>query len=223
MNIGEADIQFLGHDGFLIITPGGKRIIIDPYNVSPVVEPADFILITHSHSDHCSIKDIGNISKSGTIILTTPDAQSKITHIEGVEMQIIESGDEITLGNIKIEAVPAYNIGKDFHPKSEGGIGYIIKMDKVIVYHAGDTDKIPEMQKLSGYGKHDNIFVALLPVSGTYVMNAEEAADAAGMLNPYIAIPMHYGAGVAGNVEDANNFVSLCESRNIAAKVLEKI
>ena len=138
-------------------------------------------------------------------------------------MQVIESGDKIDFGKFKVEAIPAYNVGKDFHTEADGWLGYILKFDKVIIYHAGDTDKTPEMQKLSGYGKHGQEFVALLPVSGTYVMNADEAADAAQMLNADLVIPMHYGAGVIGTIEDANKFVDACKQLGVYAQILDKI
>ncbi|MEK6825383.1 MAG: MBL fold metallo-hydrolase [Nanoarchaeota archaeon] len=223
MDVKHVKIEFLGHDGFVITDGGGKRIAIDPYNVSDSVNKVDFILITHGHSDHCSIKDITKLSKEGTVIILPVDAQSKITKVEGVQMQIVEVGDALTFGGIKIEAVPAYNIGKDFHPKSEKWLGYLLKFEEVILYHTGDTDKIPEMDKLTGYAKHGNEFVALLPVSGTYTMTAEEAADVAKLLNVDLAIPMHYGAGVVGTVEDAQRFVDLCQQKGVKARMLDKI
>lgn len=223
MDVKGVQIAFLGHSGFLITNGGGKRIAIDPYMVAESVAPVDLILITHSHYDHCSIKDIMRLARKGTSIVVPADAQSKIAHIDGVNMQIIEVGDELAFGSLKIEALPAYNIKKDFHPKSEGWLGYILKFDGVVIYHAGDSDKIPEMEKLTGYGKHDNIFITLLPVSGTYVMTAEEAAEVASLLNPSYAIPMHYGSGVVGMREDAERFVKLCDALNVKAELLEKV
>ncbi len=223
MDIKHVKIDYLGHDGFLITEKNGRRIAIDPYNVSDAVGKADFILITHGHSDHCSIKDIAKIAREGTIIVLPPDAQSKITKVDGVQMQIMEVGDELTFGGVKIEAVPAYNVGKDFHPKSEKWLGYLLKFEGVIIYHAGDTDKIPEMEKLTGYAKHGNEFVALLPVSGTYTMTAEEAAGVAKLLNVDFAIPMHYGSGVVGTLEDAQRFVTLCQEAGVKARILEKL
>jgi L-ascorbate metabolism protein UlaG (beta-lactamase superfamily) len=223
MEIGGIKIAYLGHSGFLIHNE--KKIAIDPYNISEVAgaEKVDLILVTHSHYDHCSIKDIQKLAKKGTIVVVPADAQSKITRVEGVEMQIIEVGDELTFGDVKVVAVPAYNVDKEFHPKSEGWMGFIVKMGDVIVYHAGDSDKIPEMSKLSGYGKEGNKFVAMLPISGTYVMTAEEAAEVASLISPTVAIPMHYGAGVAGTAEDAQRFVKLCMQVGLKAEVLEKI
>ncbi len=222
MEIGDVKIEFLGHSGFLIST-GSKKIAIDPYNISGNAGKVDLILITHSHYDHCSIKDIEMLKKEGTAVVIPAGAQSKITKIEGVNMEIIEVGDSLEFGKIKIEAVPAYTIDKEFHPKKEGWLGYVIKMDNVIVYHAGDTDNIPEMKNLTGYGKHGNDFIALLPVSGKYVMDADEAVEAASFLSPTIAIPMHYGAGVVGSKEDAERFVKRCGELNIKAEILEKI
>lgn len=221
MEIGGIKLSYLGHSGFVINNE--KKIAIDPYNISEGIEKVDLILITHSHYDHCSIKDIQKLSKKGTIVVVPADAQSKITKVEDVEMQIIEVGDELIFGDVKVNAVPAYNVDKEFHSKSEGWMGYIIKMGNVVIYHAGDSDKIPEMSKLSGYGKEGNKFVALLPVSGVYVMNADEAAEVASIISPNLAIPMHYGAGVAGTLDDAQRFVKLCMQSGLKAEILEKI
>ncbi|MAG27110.1 Zn-dependent hydrolase [Candidatus Pacearchaeota archaeon] len=223
MEIGDIKLDFLGHSGFLIEDDRGKRIAIDPYNLSSAVGDVDLILITHSHYDHCSIKDIEKIRKEGTVIVVPADAQSKITKCREARMEIIESGEKFSFGQVKIEAVPAYNVDKEFHPKQEGWLGYVIKIGNVIIYHSGDSDKIPEMKNLTGYGKHGTEFVALLPVSGKYVMNVEEAVETASMLNPNLAIPMHYGAGVAGTREDAERFAELCKEINLKAQVLEKI
>jgi len=221
MRVGKVEVAFLGHSGFMI--SNGMRVVIDPYNVSDKVDKADLVLVTHSHYDHCSIKDLEKVCKSGTIVVMPADCQSKVNKIRGIEMQVVESGDKVEVGGVKIEAVPAYNLNKDYHPKSEGWLGYVVKMENVIVYHAGDTDKIPEMQKLTGYGKHGNEFVVLLPVSGKFVMNSEQAADVASLLSPHLAIPMHYGAGVAGTEEDARHFAELCEEKNIKTEVLESL
>lgn len=223
MRVKNVEIDFLGHAGFLIIDGKGKRIVIDPYNISEKVDKVDLILITHSHYDHCSVKDISRLVRDGTMIVVPPDVQSKITKVENVEMQIVEVGDCLELKGIKIEAVAAYNVNKDYHPKREGWLGYVLKIGDVIIYHAGDSDKIPEMKKLTGYGKHGIEFVIFLPVSGKYVMDAEEAAEVASFLSPNLAIPMHYGAGVAGTIEDAERFVELCKDLGLRAEILEKI
>lgn len=219
MKIHNIELKWLGHSAFLICNE--KTIYIDPYNLSHSEPKADIILITHSHYDHCSIADIQKIARKGTKIIVPPGCQSKITKMENVEMQIIEPGDEIKLGNVIINTIPAYNPKKQFHPKSEGWLGYIVKTNNIIIYHAGDTDLIPEMEKLTGYGKTGNEFIALLPIGGNYTMNAEEAAQAASIIKPTLAIPMHYGS-VIGTEKDAENFISLCKEAGIKAEILEK-
>lgn len=217
MKIGEIEINWLGHASFVI--KAGKLIYIDPYQISG--EKADVILITHPHYDHCSLEDMQKVVKEGTIVICPADCQSKITRLEGVDMQIIEAGQTADLDGIKVGAVPAYNLDKNFHSKSEGWLGYVIKLSRVIIYHAGDTDKIPEMERLTGYGKEGNEFVALLPVGGTYTMDAEQAAEAAAVIKPTLAVPMHYGS-VAGSAADAEQFVKLCQEKGIKAEILGK-
>jgi L-ascorbate metabolism protein UlaG (beta-lactamase superfamily) len=220
MKIGEIEIKWLGHAGFLI--KNHKIIYIDPYNIKENSEKADIIFITHSHYDHCSVADIKNIIKEGTKIVLTADSQSKITRFSiPIDIQIVEPNKELTLGEIKIATIPAYNIDKPFHPKEEGWVGYIIKMNDILIYCAGDTDLIPEMQKLTGYKQPDKIFIALLPIGGRFTMTAEEAAEAAKLIKPTIAIPSHYG-NLVGTKEDAEEFVRLCKENGIDARILEK-
>lgn len=219
MQIGNVDIGWLGNAGFVI--KNNKIIYIDPFKISRTEPKADIILITHSHHDHCSIADIEKIARKGTIVVVTPDCQSKITKLENLEMQIMIPGDSIELEGVKIQAVPAYNKNKPHHPKSEEWNGYIVKFGNTIVYHAGDTDFIPEMQKLSGYGKDGNEFIALLPVGGEYTMNAEEAAEVASVIKPNVAIPMHYDS-IVGTKSDAEKFVALCLDKGIKAVILER-
>jgi len=221
MQIGNVDIKWLGHSGFLI--KNSSVIYIDPYNIKDGLDKADFILITHNHYDHCSVADMLKIVKEGTRIILTPDCQSKITRFETpIQMELIEPGQELVFGEIKVSAIPAYNIDKHFHPKDEQGVGYIIKNNGIIIYHAGDTDFIPEMQKLTGYKQPDKEFIALLPVGGRFTMTFEEAVEAAKLIKPSLAIPMHYGS-VVGTEDDAKEFVRLCKEEKINAEILEKV
>jgi len=126
----------------------------------------------------------------------------------------MKPGDVLDLANIRIEAVPAYNTDKDFHPRKNGWLGFIVDIQGVRIYHAGDTDFIPEMKGL----KPD---IALLPVSGTYVMTAEQAVKAALAIQPKLAIPMHYGA-IVGDVQDAVDFKKALEGK-IEVRILEKV
>lgn len=223
MEVKGINIDFLGHAGF-IIKSGSVKIAIDPYNTSASVsEKVDLILITHGHYDHCSIKDIVKFAKPNCVVVCPADAQSKLTKVENIEIQVVEAGDKFKFGNLRVEAIPSYNVDKDFHPKSEGWLGYVIKMGNVIVYHAGDCDRIPEMKRLTGYGKKDNEFVALLPVSGKFVMDPDEACEAASLINPDLVIPMHYGAGVAGTLADAEKFAELCKDIGLKVEILKKI
>lgn len=229
MELGSATIDFLGHNGFLI-KAGTTTLVIDPFHVAHA-EPVDLILITHSHFDHCSIEDIKRFVGPRTVVIGPADIQSTILKIEGVRLQPIEPGDSMEFDSLKIEAVPAYNVTKfrdsekkiPFHGKQEGFVGYLIKKGSTVIYHAGDTDFIPEMQKLTGHGKQGNTFIALLPVSGKTVMSSDEAAEAAALLKPEIAIPMHYGTGVMGTLKDAERFVELCRDEGIHAEILEKV
>jgi L-ascorbate metabolism protein UlaG (beta-lactamase superfamily) len=115
----------------------------------------------------------------------------------------VRPGDTLTIDGVHIEAVPAYNIGKDFHPKAKGHVGYIIGVAGTKIYHAGDTDNIPEMKQM-------DVDVALLPVGGTYTMDAAEAAKAAEAVKASVAIPMHWGT-IIGDEEDAKAFKAACK------------
>lgn len=222
MQIQDIHITYLGHAGFMISNGLGKIIAIDPYKVSSKSPKADIVLITHPHFDHCSVEDIQKLVKHGTIIVMPNDVQPKIEKIKDIEIVLIESGEKLTFGKVEIEAVPAYNTNKPFHPKEEGWIGYVIKCKNVIFYHAGDSDKIPEMKNLVDYRKCQKQFIAMLPVSGKYVMDAIEAAEVACLLSPHLAIPMHYGAGVVGTIEDAKKFIECCKEKGVKAKILIK-
>jgi L-ascorbate metabolism protein UlaG (beta-lactamase superfamily) len=221
MKIQNMDIEWLGHSAFKI-NAAGKIIYIDPYQLAVNPEKADVILITHSHYDHCSQQDIEKVAKDGTVIACTADCQSKIARIsQKIKLEPVEPGIELDLGSLKIRTIEAYNPSKKFHPKNEYWVGYIIQFDNTTIYHAGDTDQIKEMEKLTGYGKKGNFLIALLPVGGTYTMNSEEAAKAASIIRPSLAIPMHYGS-IIGSKADAEKFVQLCKEKGIKAQILEK-
>ncbi len=222
MRVGNVEIKYLGHAGFLI--KNSDVIYIDPYNIKEPSEneKADLILITHSHYDHCSVADINKIIKEGTRIIITADCQSKITRFDiPIKIEVVEPEQELDLGSIKISTTLAYNIDKPFHPKEEDWVGYLIKINDVLIYHAGDTDMIPEMQKLTGHMHPGKNFIALLPVGGRFTMSAEEASEAAKIIKPTLAVPMHWGS-IVGSEEDAKEFVELCKEEGIDAQVLEK-
>lgn len=190
-------IHWLGHDAFKITA--SKVIYLDPYQIHAGQQPADIILITHKHHDHSSPEDVGKVQQAATVVIAPADS---LAHITG-DTRTIMVGETLKVGEVEITAVPAYNIGKAFHPKDAGWVGYLITIDGVTIYHAGDTDYIPEMKQW-----HPDI--ALLPVGGTYTMTAEEAAQAAADLRPHVAIPMHYGT-VVGKPADAERFRQLLQ------------
>lgn len=216
MQIDNIDLSWLGHSSF-VIKGNGKIIYIDPYNISKT-EPADIILITHPHYDHCSLQDINKVAKDGTIIICPADCQSKISKIDKeIDLRTIDVGETMEIEEgIALGAVPAYNQEKQNHPKSERWLGYLLKINGTNIYHAGDTDLIPEMQRL--YGK---VQVALLPVGGNVTMNAQEAVESVGVIGAEISIPMHYGS-IFGSRRDAEEFVKLCSGKGIKAVILER-
>ncbi len=207
------EIKWLGHSGFLL-KGNGLNIYIDPFKLGSSEEKADIILITHGHYDHFSVEDLRKIIKPGTKFIGPADILSKTRPFGIVSFEIAEPGKKININGIDISCVSAYNINKSFHPKEEAWLGYIADIAGIRVYHAGDSDLIPEMKNI----KAD---VALLPVSGKYVMTSEEAAKAAEIIKPDLAIPMHWGE-IIGQKSDADNFVELCRERGINAVVLEK-
>ncbi len=191
-------VHWLGHDCFRV--DAEKVVYFDPYEIGSDPVPADVIFITHEHSDHCSPKDVAKIQKKGTVIVANEACAKKLS----VEVRTVESGDTLTVEGLKVEVVPAYNVKtlrKLFHPKGAGGVGYIVTLGGKRVYHAGDTDFIPEM-------KDFKVEVAFIPVSGKYVMTAEEAAEAVKVLKPEITVPMHYGT-IVGSEKDAQNLKKL--------------
>lgn len=191
-------IHWLSHASFRI-EAGGKVIYIDPWQLGDGPK-ADLILITHDHGDHCSPDDVEKIRKEDTEIVTVAAAAEKLPD----PITVVKPGDELTVQGIAVQAVPAYNVNKfrspgvPFHPKESGNVGFVITVEGQRIYHAGDTDVIPEMASV----KTD---IALLPVSGKYVMTAEEAVEAVASIQPKIAIPMHVGRGI-GAQEDSERF-----------------
>jgi len=219
MEINGMTIEWLGHASFRI-TSQDIVIYIDPYEIAGEEPKADIILVTHSHYDHCSPQDIEKIAKEGTIVFLPADAQSKLSRIsKELRLELAQPGFTREVGGVTVIAVPAYNTNKDFHPRDEEWLGYIVRLGNVAVYHAGDTDIIDEMQDISSLAKAEKL-IALLPVGGTYTMNADEAARAASIIKPTIAVPMHYGS-IVGTREDAERFRQLCEEQGIQAVVME--
>lgn len=195
------NIEVLTHSSIRINK--SKVIYIDPYNIDKDYKDADIVFITHSHYDHYSEKDIDKVKKEDTIYVGSEDVaqfllnknikKDKIITVNPLDNSIKNVGD------IYFEAIPAYNVNKKFHPKENGGVGYLITVNNVKYYIAGDTDITEENKKV----KCD---VAFIPVGGTYTMTSEEAIKLVNIIKPKIAVPIHYGS-VVGTKEDAINFV----------------
>ncbi len=185
-------LHWLGHDAFRL--DGDPVIYFDPYELQAGIPAAGLILITHDHYDHCSPDDVARIRGAGTVVVAPTPCAAKL----GGAVRTVKVGDTLEAAGVQIEVVAAYNVNKRFHPRSPDNVGYIVTVHGTRIYHAGDTDFIPEM---AGY----RCDIALLPVSGTYVMTAEEAAQAAAAIRPQMAVPMHYGA-IVGGPGDAERF-----------------
>jgi len=217
MNVENLKVEWLGHAGFLIA--GSKRLVFDPYKVSDDVGKADYLFISHEHFDHCSLEDIEKVANEGTVVFCATECVSKVTKIKIKNMITLQPGETKEYEDIIIEAVPAYNINKfrspgvPYHPKEDNKLGFIITLDTKRIYFAGDTDGVPELTDLK------NIDIALIPVSGTYVMIAEEAAELVNKFKPKLAIPMHYNE-IVGTEAEAKVFKELCK---VPVEILEKI
>lgn len=207
-------LVWLGHDGFRI--QNGEVVYIDPYQIQGGPK-ADIVLVSHEHFDHCSVDDLKKVVGPNTVVVAHDQSKAELSKLKAKEIKILKPGDKVKLGNVNVEAVPAYNVnkfrepGKPFHPKEDGKLGYVVTLNGVRIYHAGDTDHIPEMKDI-------RVDIALLPVSGTYVMTVQEAAEAAAAINPKVVIPMHYGA-IVGSRNDAETLQKLVKCE---VKILEK-
>lgn len=201
-------IIWLGHASFKIKAEG-KVIYIDPYAGEDEFysEGADVILISHSHFDHCDGNKIKMIRTDSTQMYTPEDIVYRFGSIK------ISAGESFMIDRIKITAVKAYNIDKPNHP-DDFGVGYMIEAEGKRLYFAGDTDLIPEMDNLQAD-------IALLPVGGTYTMDSEEAAEAAKKIKCRVAIPMHWGHGLVGKIEDAEMFKEILDKEEVRVEILE--
>lgn len=187
-----------------------KTIYIDPFKIEKEIHDADIIFITHDHYDHYSPEDVEKVVKEDTIIVApkTVKALSKMKNVV-----LVEPNKKYEIEEIKVETIPAYNVNKQFHPKGNEWVGYIIEIDEERYYIAGDTDITPENKQV----KCD---VAFIPVGGRYTMNYEEAAELTNIIKPKIAIPTHYGS-IVGEKEDGLKFKALLNSE-IECKILIK-
>ena len=198
-------INHFEHDAFQL-KKGDLVVYLDPFKLTDqLIEPADFIFITHHHFAHCSVEDIKKILTPKTVILAGGLCQGQLKDLKVKELKFVKPNQHFEFNGLRAETIPAYNLNKwrsegvAYHPREENHIGFVVEMGKVRIYHSGDTDNIPEMAGLK------NIDIALVPVSGFYAMDALEAISACGIIKPHLAIPMHYGT-IVGNESDAEEF-----------------
>ena len=192
---------------------GEKVVYFDPYRFDGEPRDGDLIFITHPHGDHLSIADIQKVMKPNATIILPEDGAEKVKAAGLTNLLIVSPNKSYEVAGIKFETVPAYNIGKQFHPRDKNWVGYIVTINKTRYYIPGDTDLIPEMKSF----KAD---VGFFPVGGKYTMTAAEAAQAANIMKPKIAVPIHF-LDVVGTMEDAKGFIAALEP-GIEGVILKK-
>ncbi|MBQ3466723.1 MAG: MBL fold metallo-hydrolase [Oscillospiraceae bacterium] len=193
------NIRVLTHSS-IRIQSGDTVLYVDPYKVSGRPQDADFVFITHDHFDHFSPEDIEKVSCEKTILVVPEKMRDKVLQEADETQGIIPVKPDAPydINGFSFETIPAYNRLKPFHPKTAGWVGYIFCLDGKRIYVAGDTDATPDAKKVQ-------CDVALVPVGGTYTMNASQAAELVNTIRPAAAIPTHYGS-VAGSAADAESF-----------------
>ncbi|MCR5790436.1 MAG: MBL fold metallo-hydrolase [Lachnospiraceae bacterium] len=207
------NIEVITHSSIRITGKEGT-IYIDPFQLKNAPHDADFILITHDHYDHYSPEDVAKAAKKTTVLVVPEKMKNKAKEAENSVDHIVTvtPGTAHTIDGLKLETIPAYNSLKPFHPKSAGWVGYVILVDDKRIYIAGDTDATKEAKAV----KCD---IALVPIGGTYTMDAKKAAELVNAIRPSVAIPTHYG-NIVGKKEDADDF---CANVNEPVQVEIKI
>ena len=205
-------VEWLGHSSIKIL--GSKIIYIDPYGLKEGFYDADIIFITHSHYDHFSPEDIKKCQKASTKIIIPNDLSQDVLKLGFQEKNIVKvfPDERYEVAELNFMTIPAYNVGKEYHPKTNGWVGYVIDMDGVRYYIAGDTD-------ITNEAKEVKCDVAFLPIGGTFTMDYQEAATLANEIRPKVVVPIHYGS-LVGTEEDALNFKSKIEDR-VECKILK--
>lgn len=192
-------IEVLTHSS-IRIRSGNGTIYIDPFQLKEEAHDADYILITHDHYDHFSPEDVEKAAGRHTILVVPERMKKKASQIAGSVGRIftVEPGEHYDIDGLTLDTVAAYNLIKPFHPKSAGWVGYILSVDGKRIYIAGDTDATNEAKRVE-------CDIALIPIGGTYTMDAKKAAELINTIRPTIAIPTHYGS-IVGKKEDAVSF-----------------
>lgn len=200
-----AHLRWFGQSAFRISTDAGEQIFVDPFRVPSSAGPARLILITHPHSDHYDRRAIAGLRRAETVIVVPMSCAEP-------GQRGIAPGQTAQIGRVKVTGVPAYNVAKPFHPKSRRWLGYVIEVDGLRIYHAGDTDPIPEMSGI----RPD---IALLPVGGMFSMGWRAAAEANHAIGAALAIPMHYSIPIGGRRAGARFSTAVGEGSLVLTKM----
>ena len=206
------EVQVLTHSSIRIAE--NQIVYFDPFHVDGEPHDADIICVTHDHFDHYSPEDLAKVKNAATILVCPKTMEDSLSNsgISEEFTELVAPGAELEINGVRIQAVPAYNVGKQFHPQANQWVGYLVTMNEVMYYIAGDTDINEDVKKV-------RCDAAFLPVGGTYTMTAEEAAELAEMIHPKAAIPTHYGS-VAGKAEDGQIFADLLKDKiNVILKM----
>lgn len=190
-------------------------IYFDPFKIEKNYNDADVIFITHDHYDHYSEEDIDKVIKERTIIVAPEDMLTKLLKkgFERENILLVEPNEKYRVRGIEFQTIPAYNVNKQFHPKANEWVGYLIELEGITYYIAGDTDITEENKKV-------NCDVAFVPVGGTFTMDYKEAAELINEIKPKIAVPTHYGS-IVGEKSDGVSFSKLV-SPEIKVEILVK-
>jgi L-ascorbate metabolism protein UlaG (beta-lactamase superfamily) len=203
-------IQWLGHASFKIKN-NGEVVYIDPWKLGEASHDATVVLVSHSHYDHCSAQDVAKVSGAETKMFGPGDVIA-----EAGKGQVIKPAETVTAGEVRVTGVASYNPAKQFHPKANDWLGFVVEIADKRIYYAGDTDVTDEMKQLG------DVDVALLPVGGTYTMNAKEAAAATERIKPARAIPYHWG-DIVGGANDAEHFAETASCEVVVLKPGESV
>ncbi len=208
MDLMQNSVRFMGHNCVRFETSGENKKVIytDPFRLSEAPHDADLILITHDHYDHLSTEDIEKAAAPGCQLVMPEGCKGELPD-QIVGVFFVRPSEQYQLSGLSFETVPAYNIGKPFHPKENGWVGYILSIEGVRYYVAGDTDDTPELEAADAD-------VAFLPVGGTFTMTAEEAAEAARKMKAELCVPVHY-AVIVGSPDDADRFVAQASGKGL--------
>lgn len=198
-------------------TKSGTVLYFDPFHMQEAPYDADYVFFTHAHYDHFSPEDIAKVAKTGTTFIAPASMEAEIDQIESASVAYLRPGDTCKFSDFSVEAVPAYNIAEErlgFHPRENAWVGYVVTVDGIRYYIAGDTDHNEDTETVS-------CDVALVPIGGTYTMDPEQAAAFINTIEPRVVIPTHYGS-IVGTMADFDTFAALVDPAIEIVRKLER-